>query len=84
MQGAFYHSITGIKPFHFPRKFQFLDETITDSVRLGVVYLNLVLSTASRVMFCEIHLQPVAHITVIHDLVIYFIFKFFFYPILDP
>ena len=28
-------------------------------------------------MFCEIHLQPVAHITMIHNLFIYFIFKFF-------
>ena len=44
-QRAFYHSITDIKPFHFSGKFQFLVRTITDSVRLGVVNLNLVLST---------------------------------------
>ena len=33
-------------------------------------------------MFCEICLQSAAHITTIHDLFIYFIFKFF-WPILD-
>ena len=33
-------------------------------------------------MFCEIYLQSTAHITTIHDLFIYFIFKFF-WPILD-
>ena len=32
------------KSFHFPGKFHFLIKTITDSVRSGVVYLNLVLS----------------------------------------
>ena len=69
------------KAFHFPGKFHFLVKTITDSVRLGVVYLNLVLS---GVMFCEIYLQSAADITTIHDLFIYFIFKFFFYLILDP
>ena len=35
-------------------------------------------------MFCEIYLQSAADITTIHDLFIYFIFKFFFYLILDP
>ena len=30
---------------------------MTDSVRLGVVYLNLLFITASGVMFCEIYLQ---------------------------
>ena len=35
-------------------------------------------------MFCEIYVQSAAHITTIHDLFIYFIFKFFFKPILDP
>ena len=34
-------------------------------------------------MYCEIYLQSAAHITTIHDLFIYFIFKFFL-PILDP
>ena len=29
-------------------------------------------------MFCEIYVQSMAHITTIHDLFIYFIFKFFF------
>ena len=56
-----------------------LSRQITDSdyVRLGLVYLNFVFSTANGVMFCEIYLQSVAHITTIHDLFIYFIFKFF-------
>ena len=35
-------------------------------------------------MFCEIYVQSAAHITTIHDLFIYFIFKFFLKPILDP
>ena len=39
------------KAFNFPGKFHFLVKTITDSVRLGVVYWNLVLSTASGVNF---------------------------------
>ena len=51
------------KEFHFPGKFHFLVKTITDSDRLGLVYLNLVFSTANGVMFCEIYLQSVAHIT---------------------
>ena len=91
-QHAFYHSITGIKCFIFQENFHFLVKTITDSVRLRVVCLNLVLSTVNRVMFCEIYLQSVANITTIHDLLIYFIFKFFKRssipdspsPILDP
>ena len=67
------------KVFHFPEKFDFLVQTITDSVRLGVFYLNLVFSTANGVMLCEMYLQSTAHITTIHDL--------FTYPrssILDP
>ena len=51
------------KAFHFPGKFLFLVKTITDSDRLGLVYLNLVFSTENEVMFCEIYLQSVAHIT---------------------
>ena len=43
------------KAFHFPGKFLFLVKTITDSDRLGLVYLNLV--------FCEIYVQSVARIT---------------------
>ena len=44
-------------------------------------------------MFCEIYVQSAAHITTIHDLFIYFIFKFLLNrssipyspsPILDP
>ena len=72
------------KAFHFPGKFHFLVKTISDSVRLGVVYLNLVLTTASGVMFCEIYLQSatVSHITTILNLFIYFIFNFFF--LTDP
>ena len=66
------------KAFHFQGKFHFLVKTITDSVRLGVVYWNVVLSTASGAMYCEIYLQSADHITTIHDLLIYFIFKFFF------
>ena len=75
------------KTFHFPGKFHFLVKTITDSVRLGVVYLNLVLSTARGVMFCEIYLQSAAHIITIHNLFISVVFKFFLTdprsPILD-
>ena len=44
------------KAFHFPGQFHFLVKTVTDSVRLGVVYLNLVVSTANRVIFNEIYL----------------------------
>ena len=51
------------KAFHFPGKFHFLVKTITDSDRLGLVYLNLVFSTANGVMFGEIYLQSAAHIT---------------------
>ena len=51
------------KAFHFPGKFHFLVKTITDSDRPGLVYLNLVFSTAKGVMFCEIYLQSAAHIT---------------------
>ena len=79
------------KAFHFQGKFHFLDKKITDSVRLGVVHLNLVLSTANGVMFCEIYLQSAVHneITTIHDLFkIYFISIFFLTnprsPIFDP
>ena len=50
------------KAFHFPGKFHFLVKTITDSDRLGLVYLNLAFSTANGVMFCEIYLQSAAHI----------------------
>ena len=58
------------KAFHFPGKFHFLVKAVTDSVRLGVVDLNLVLSTANGVMLGEIYLQSAAHndITTIHDL----------------
>ena len=71
-----YHSD---KAFHFPGKFHFLVKTVTDSVRLGVVYLNLVLSTANVVILWEIYLSA-AHnaITVVHDLFkIYFISSVF-------
>ena len=62
------------KAFHFPGKFHFLVKTITDSDRLGLVYLNLVFSTANGFMFCEIHLQSAVHITT--DL--RFIYLFYF------
>ena len=71
-----YHSD---KAFHFPGKFHFLVKTVTDSVRLWVVYLNLMLSTANVVILCEIYLSA-AHnaITTVHDLFkIYFISSFF-------
>ena len=61
-------------------KFHFLIKTITDWVRLGVVYLNLVFSTANGVMFCEIYVQSAAHITTIHDSFIYFISFFKTFP----
>ena len=69
-----------VKALHFPGKFHFLVKTITDSVTVGVVSLNLAFSTANRVMFHEIHLQSAAHndITMIHDLFkIYFTSSFF-------
>ena len=65
------------KTFHFPGKFHFLVKTITDSVRLEVVYLNLVLSAAKGVMLCEIYPQSAVYIITIHDLFISVIFKFF-------
>ena len=86
-----------IKASNFAGKLHFLVKTITDSVGLWVVYLNLVLSTANGVMFCEIYLQSAAHndITTIHDLFKIFVLNFFFNrssipipdsrpPILDP
>ena len=66
--------------FHFPGKFHFFVRTITDSVRLGEVYFNLVLSTANEVMFCEIYLQSTVQddIPTIHDLFkTYFTSSFF-------
>ena len=65
------------KAFHFPGKFNFLVKAITDSVRLGIVYVDFVLSTARGVMFCEIYLQSAAFVTTIHDLFIYFFSRFF-------
>ena len=67
------------KEFHFLGNFHFLVKMITDSVRLGVVYLNLVLSKTNEVLFCEIYLQPAAHndVTTIHySFKIYFISRF--------
>ena len=55
------------KEFHFPGKFHLLVETITDSVRVGVVCSNIVLCTANGVMLCEINLQSAAHITTTHN-----------------
>ena len=76
------HSHHWDKAFHFPGKFHFLVKIITDSVRLGVVYLDSVLSTANGVLFCEICQQSAAHIrTTIQDLFILFLLK---KPILDP
>ena len=59
------------KAFLFPRKFHFLVKTITDTVRLGVVYLP------AGLCFVKFIYSFAAHITTIHDLCIYFIFKFF-------
>ena len=92
------HFITvslGWSHFIFQENFSFsTKQSLNQSdLEYNVVYLNLVLSTASSVIFCKIHLQPVAHFTMIHNLFIYFIFKFFFNwssipdcgsPILDP
>ena len=70
------------KGFHFPGKFLFLIQTITDSVRIRVVF-----STVSGVMFCEIYLQFAAHITTIY---LFILFSSFFnrcsipIPDLDP
>ena len=41
------------KAFHFPGKFHFLVKTITDSDRLGLVYLNLAFSTANGPWFLD-------------------------------
>ena len=71
------------KAFHFPGKFHFLVKTITYSVRLGVVYLNLVLSTASGVMFLSTVCGPHHHDP---RFMYFFYFQVFFNrsPILDP
>ena len=79
------------KAFHFPGKFHFLVKTITDSDRLGLVYLNLVFSTANGVMFCEIYLQSAAHIITDPRFIYLFYFQVLFnrslipdFSILDP
>ena len=79
------------KAFHFPGKLLFLVKTITDSDRLGLVYLNLVFSTENEVMFCEIYLQSVAHITTDPRFIYLFYFQVLFnqssipdFSILDP
>ena len=66
------------KEFHFPGKFHFLVKTITDSDRLGLVYLNLAFSTANGVMFCEIYLQSAAHITTGPPFIYSFLFQVHF------
>ena len=76
MYNYVYYSITGIKRFIFQENFTFLVKTITDPDRLGLFFLNLVFKTVNGVIFCEIYLQPTSPL--IHDLFIYFIFKFFF------
>ena len=72
---------------HFPGKFNFLVKTITNSVRLGVVYSNIALRTTNGVMFCEINLQSVAHTTTIHNpqptIYLFISLSIFFKPILD-
>ena len=79
------------KAFHFPGKFHFLVKTITDSDRPGLVYLNLVFSTANGVMFCEIYLQSAAHIITDPRFIYLFYFQVLFnrslipdFSILDP
>ena len=52
-QRAFLSQYHWDEVFHFPGKSHFLVKTITDSVRLVVVYLNLVLSTANGILFCD-------------------------------
>ena len=66
------------KAFHFPGKFHFLVKTITGSDRLGLVYLNLVFSTANGVMFCEMYLQSAAHITTDPPFICLFYFQVLF------
>ena len=66
------------KAFHFSAKFHFLVKTITNSDRLGLVYLNLVFSTANRVMFWEIYLQSAAHITTDPGFIYLFYFQVLF------
>ena len=67
------------KACHFPWKFNFFVKTIADLLRFWIVYLNLASAQYSeRGHVLEIYLQCAAHITTIHDLFIYFIFKFFF------
>ena len=72
------------KAFHFPGKFHFLVKTITDSDRLGLVYLNLVFSTANGVMFCEIYLQSAAHIITDPRFIYLFYFQVLFNRSLIP
>ena len=79
------------KAFHFPGKFHFLVKTITNSDRLGLVYLNLAFSTANGVMFCEIYLQSAAHIITDPRFIYLFYFQVLFnrslipdFSILDP
>ena len=67
-----------LKAFHFPGKFNFLVKTITDFSQTWSSLLKFRAQYRERgYMFCEIYLQSAAHITKIHDLFIYFIFKFF-------
>ena len=67
------------KAFHLPGKFHFLVKTITDSDRLGLVYLNLAFSTANRVMFCEMYLQSAAPIITDPR----FIYSFYFHVLFN-
>ena len=73
------------KAFPFPEKFHFLVKTITDSVRLGVVYLNLVLSTANGFIFVKFiyRLRPTMT-SPRSTIYLKFIYFEFFKPILDP
>ena len=69
------------KVFHFPGKFHFLVKTFTDSIRLGVVYSNIVLYNERGYVLwnkCTVwgphHPDPQS---TTRDLFIYFIFNFF-------
>ena len=53
-------------------------KTITDLDRLGLVYLNLVFSTANGVMFCEIRRQSASHITTDPRFIYLFYFQVLF------
>ena len=69
--------ITGIRRFIFQEKMLFLVKIITESVRRGAIYLNLMLSTANGqgVMFCEIYSQSVEPTSPLSTLYLFILFS---------